>query len=376
MGYIKKRSRNWQATYRGPDGRERTKTFPTKIAAKKWLDTNSADIARGLWIDPHAGEIPFSKYSERWLVARPDLRPRTVTLYKSLLNRHLVPTFGATPIAKVTPSAVGRWHSALVAHKPAAAASAYRLLRAIFATAVRDELLLRSPCRVRKGAADRAIERPMLTVAEVGQLVEGMPDNLRTAVTLAAWGGLRRGEVLALRRKDVDLLHSRLHVREAQTELNDGTVLFGPPKTDAGARTVHLPDAATEALKAHLAKYVDPAPESLLFTGRGGVPMRSRTLEDPFRTVRASCGLSHVRFHDLRHFALTMAAATGATTKELMRRAGHASPAAAIRYQHATEDRDRAIATALSGLAQSADILKIPRTSRGHSGPRRSSKGR
>jgi integrase len=80
-----------------------------------------------------------------------------------------------------------------------------------------------------------------------------------------------------------------------------------------------------------------------------------------------ACGLPTVRFHDLRHFSLTMAAATGASTKELMRRGGHASPAAALRYQHATEDRDKAIAEALSGMESEAAIVPIT-----HADPRRS----
>jgi len=128
-----------------------------------------------------------------------------------------------------------------------------------------------------------------------------MPPQLRVAVTLAAWGGLRRGEVLALRRKDVDPLRSSIRVERAQVELSDGTLLFSD---------------------------------------------------------RASCDLPHARFHDLRHFALTMAATTGATTKEIMRRAGHSSPAAALRYQHATEDRDRAIAEALGKLAR-GDVVAL-----------------
>lgn len=359
MGYITKRAGSWQAAYRGPDGRERTKTFRVKVDAQKWLATNGADLARGTWVDPKAGEVTFRAFAEDWLAHRPDLRPRSIILYRSLLRRHLLPTFGDIAIGRMTPSAVSRWHAALAARHPGSAASGYRLLRAIFATAVRDERLVRSPCRVEKGATDRAVERPLFTIAEVQALTDAMPINLRAAVVLAAWGGLRRGEVLGQRRQDIDPLRSRVRVEQAQVELNDGSVIFGPPKTDAGVRTVHLPPHAMAEVKRHLAAHVAAGQDALLFAGRGGVPMRPRTLATAFRAARRSVGLDQVHFHDLRHFSLTMAAATGATTKELMRRAGHSSPAASLRYQHATEDRDRAIADALNDLVRSADVVPI-----------------
>ena len=75
-----------------------------------------------------------------------------------------------------------------------------------------------------------------------------------------------------------------------------------------------------------------------------------------------SSWLSRCRLkHDLRHAGLTWAAATGATIAELMRRAGHGSPAAALCYQHATEDRDRALADALAGLATAVAVVSIER---------------
>lgn len=311
-------------------------------------------------MDPHSGKVLFRDFANDWLASRPDLRPRSARQYRSLLDRHLIPTFGGQPIAEVSPSQVRTWYSGVVARKtPGAATSAYRLLRAIFNTALHDELLARSPCRIAGAGADRAVERPKLTRDEVQALTDGVPEKLKAAVTLAAWGALRRGEVLALRRKDVDPLRSLVRVERAQVELNNGTVLFADPKTDAGIRSVHLPEQAMRVITCHLAAHVGAGPDSLLFTGRGGVPLRSKTLAAAFGKARASCGLPHVRFHDLRHFSLTMAAATGASTKELMRRGGHASPAAALRYQHATEDRDKAIAEALSTMEAGARVVPI-----------------
>jgi integrase len=92
-----------------------------------------------------------------------------------------------------------------------------------------------------------------------------------------------------------------------------------------------------------------------------------------WRPAVEQLGLDGLRFHDLRHTAATLAAAAGATTKELMERMGHTSPAVALRYQHVMADRQGAIAAALDGLARDAenDNRRRPRARSGHDGPRR-----
>jgi integrase len=325
-------------------------TFATKADAQSWLSTVEADVQRGGWVDPRAGRITFAEYSEGWMGSRPDLRPRSRIAYQSLLKVHLNPAFGSKAIGDITSSEVRTWYARLKATRPGTVTSAYRLLRAVLNTAVDDELLLKSPCRVKNGGTDQAKERPMLTLVQVKALLEAMPDRLRLAVTLAAWGGLRRGEALGLRRRDVDQLRSSVHVEQQLVELSDGSIVFAEPKSEAGVRTVYLPQHAMREIQEHLDQYVAANPDALLLTGRGGVPMRPKTLYSGFGKARTACGLAHIHFHDLRHFSLTMAATSGATTKELMRRGGQSSPAAALRYQHATEDRDKAIAEALEAM--------------------------
>lgn len=178
--------------YTGP------KTYDTKADADAWLATQRTAVLQGGWVDPEAGRERFGSFATTWLDHRPDLRPRSETVYRSLLKVHLLPTFGSTPIGKITPSMVSAWYVDLVARAPGTAPASYRLLRAIMNSAVRDEKLVRSPCRVTGGGVDRAPERKMLTTEQVQQLTEAMPHTSRVAVTLAAWGGLRRGEVLGL----------------------------------------------------------------------------------------------------------------------------------------------------------------------------------
>jgi integrase len=92
-----------------------------------------------------------------------------------------------------------------------------------------------------------------------------------------------------------------------------------------------------------------------------------RTIDRVWHQGRVAVDRTDIRFHDLRHSGLTWAAATGASTAELMRRAGHKSATAALRYQHATEDRDRALAEALGKLARRAKVVPLRRTQDGRS---------
>jgi hypothetical protein len=108
-------------------------------------------------------------------------------------------------------------------------------------------------------------------------------------------------------------------------------------------------------LTATTGAFVGPAVDAPVFTGRTGQPLRPRGIEDAWRAAREEVGLPSMRFHDLRHFAGTMAAAAGASTKEVMARGGWSSPQMALRYEHATQERDRFIAHALESFAGPGD---------------------
>ncbi len=116
-------------------------------------------------------------------------------------------------------------------------------------------------------------------------------------------------------------------------------------------------------LEGHLRHYVAASPDAPVFTGPHGGVLYRKTFSRHWRTARTEVGVERLHFHDLRHTGNTLAAATGASTKELMSRMGHANPRAALLYQHATADRDRAIAKALSELAKPASIRPLGRAS-------------
>ncbi|MET0902284.1 MAG: site-specific integrase [Acidimicrobiales bacterium] len=312
---------------------------------------------RGRWIDPTAGRVPLDTYARTWLRDRP-LRPRTRELYEGLLRLHILPTLGAVELARLTPPKVRAWYADLTrGHHPGAstAAKAYRLLRTICSTAVADGIIAANPCDIDGAGRERPDERPVATVAEVYALADAVGAEHRLAVLLACFAGLRLGELQALRRRHVDLGSAALRIVEQTLVLRDGTHVTGPPKTDAGLRVIAIPESVVDELRKHLVT-VPEDPDALVFGRPGGRPFRRATLYTAWHAATKRLGMKGFHIHDLRHTGNTLAAATGASTKELMARMGHSSARAALIYQHATRDRDVVIATALDGMIR--DVLE------------------
>ena len=153
------------------------------------------------------------------------------------------------------------------------------------------------------------------------------------------------GELMGLTRADVDLLHRRVIVTKQEQELSKAGITVRAPKTEAGVRRPEFPKLVLPVIEAHLDEYVGQAPGSPLFTGpKGG--QRRATVYRAWHKALAAVGLpDDVKPHDLRHLSNTLAAKTpGITVKDLMARMGHKSEDAAMRYLHATNDADAAMA--------------------------------
>jgi integrase len=186
--------------------------------------------------------------------------------------------------------------------------------------------------------------------APVTVLADKINPRLRLLVLLAGWCGLRKGELLALRRQNIDLLARTISVDAAVKELRSGERLIGPPKTQAGRRKIAIPEPLLLEIEVHLNTYVGTDDDAFVFTGPKGGILRSSALYSDWRKARNSLGMGYLHLHDLRHTAATFAASTGATTSELMARLGHSSPQAALRYQHATAEGERKIADRLGQI--------------------------
>lgn len=329
-------------------------TFASKADADAFLSTVRTDTMRGTWIDPSAGTITFGDYAGQWLKAggtRGGMRSTTAAKYAGLLDRHLLPAFGATPLNKISPPQVSAWHSALAVKHPSTAAGAYRLLATIMRTAVRDELVMRSPCKISGASKERTKERPLIKLAELQAAVDATPERYRCALLLAAWCQLRRSEILGLQRRDIDLESQQVNVERAWVVTQDGRRELNATKSEAGDRKPYMPRQLVEAMTAHLASFVGPEPDAWLFPNAAGTaPLLHRTFSRVWERARVAAGRPDLHLHDLRHSGLTWVAQSGASIAELMRRGGHKSPDAAMRYQHAADERDKALAEALGRM--------------------------
>ena len=279
-----------------------------------------------------------------------------------------MPALGTVALTDITPALVRQWYSALVAkHSASVAAKAYTRLRQVLTAAMNDDLIGKNPCRIQRGGVEHHPEQRFATMAELAAMAEAVPDRYRAMVLVAGLCGLRLGELFALRWDDVDLAGASITVRRKRLRLASGEVIEDDPKSRAGRRTVALPAVLVADLEHHRAVYGGPG--GYVFTSEEGTTLeRSNFRQRVWLPAAKAAGLAGLRFHDLRHTAGTLAARTGATTKELMARLGHASPQASMMYQHAADDRDRRIAQGLDAMAEEAGLLP-PGTGEHHQPP-------
>ncbi|MFJ2646589.1 tyrosine-type recombinase/integrase [Streptomyces sp. NPDC087420] len=350
-------SGRYQARYLGADGVDRPapSTFRTKRDADDWLAERQAELRIGDWFDPDAGKVDFGTYAATWITER-GISASTADLYRSLLRNHLVPTFGKVAVADITAAMVRAWRVARLGSGvgPSTVAKAYALLRAILMTAVEDRLIRRNPCRIKGASSAHTPERPTATVQEVYAVAAAIQPRYRALVLLAAFSGLRWGELVGLRRRDLDLAGGTLRVRRNVAELHSGKRLIKEPKSAAGKRTVAVPAVIAGDLSTHLAIYSEHGADGQVFIGAKGATPRRNHFNRLWRKACEEAGIKGLHFHDLRHTGNTLAAATGASTRELMTRMGHSTARAALVYQHATAERERLIGNAVSAAVEQA----------------------
>lgn len=358
-------SGRYRARWRDPDGERVTanQTFARVADARGYLAIIEADILRRTYRAPKRVDESLSTYGWRWIDARSGLKDSTRHQYKIDFRLHIDPFLGDRVLDGIDPDIVRRWHATLgdelrtqrstsSTDGSATLARAYRLLRAILQTAVDDELLIRNPCRLPGAGDPRSVERPVLTVQEIAALADAVPAHYRAFVVLAGFSGLRAGELAALRLVDLVLKPGAGTVRVSRRFYRvGGRLTIDTPKSERGARVIALPAFVATELRRHLKEFRSEAGRNdLVFTtasGRDVLDGYSQVL----RRALDRIGRPDARAHDLRHSAMTSAAEHGATLATLMHMAGHSTASAAQRYQHATLEHSRRVATAIDASA-------------------------
>lgn len=345
---VRRRGTRWLVTVEA--GREavtgRRRRLHLTVETKREAEREEArlrhEVAQGLDLEPT--KITVGQYVDRWLSAvRPNLAPATARRYEELLRLHVVPHVGGIVLVKLRPLHVQQLYARLQDVRPGERAIAartrlhvHRVLSAALAQAVRWQLIGRNVCQaVDPPHAERAGFRALgpdevhalLDVAEAEDSVFG------DAVVLAVHTGLRQGEILGLRWRDVDLEVGRLTVAQALQYLSGHGLSERQPKTDRSRRTIPLGETALRALarlrrrQAEQRLSLGPAykDSGLVVTTAVGTALDPNNLRRAFRRIVAAAAVGPMRFHDLRHTHATLLLARGVHPKVVAERLGHAS---------------------------------------------------
>lgn len=349
----------WEASYRDPAGRERVKHHRTRTEADRWLTAVKNDLNRGDYIDPRLARGTFATWSSDWLATSAHVRPKTLVHYESMLRVHVLPTFADQPINAISPGDVRRFVATCSATgaAPGTVRSARKVLRLVLETARRDGAIRSNPCDGIRVPPSPKADMVFLTPDQVETLATTIDQRYSTLVRLAAYTGLRAGEIGALRIGRVDLKAGRITVAESVTEVQGHGLVFSEPKTYE-RRSVTLPGFLVDELAKHLAERpVDPT-AFVFVSPEGAVPNHKNFYRRMFKPAVTAAGLpGRTRFHDLRHTCAALCIALGAHPKAIQERLGHSSITVTLdRYGHLFPKLDETLTSRLDELHRAAAI--------------------
>ena len=354
MGSIRKapRTGRWEARYRDPSGKQRTRTFDRWTEARAFLSAVEADVRRGNWLDPALAERPLGEVASAWLKSNPHKKATTYSRDAAAIRVHLLPAIGDLRIGQVRPSDVQNVVERMRARGLGSRAIRrnYGVLRAILNWAVTNDIIDRSPCRGVRMPELTAVKRPVVSADDIFRLADAMDTDYRVAVFLGSLG-LRQAEVFGLRVGSINFLRRTVTVEATVNEV-DGHLVEGSGKTPNSNRTFSAPQEVLDELAAHLARTGRTSPDELVLQAPGGGPVRATNFRYRVYTpavVRA--GLEGLTFHRLRHSAGHMMREAGVPLEVIQRRLGHASiRTTADIYGSLPEKVDRAAADQLDQL--------------------------
>jgi integrase len=304
--------------------------FETKRQAELFLAGVEVSKARGEYVDPAASNISIAQLGEAWVAAQQHLNPSSLRPVAIAWRLHVEPRWGRRKVSEVGFSEVQMWVNEMAAGdgKPRSATTvsrAYGVLAAILDVAVRDRRILSNPARGAKLPRPVAKQHVYLTHDQVHDLANGAGDHA-VLVLLLAYTGLRWGEAIALRVRDVDMVRRRITVAFNAVEVG-GEIEVGTPKSHK-RRTVPFPRLLLDGLQLQIS---GKAIDELVFSDRFGQHMRRTRVSGGsrswFKSALKDAGLEAMTLHDLRHTAASQAVSAGANVKAVQRMLGHASAA-------------------------------------------------
>jgi integrase len=348
-GSIRRRlNQTWELRWYGSNGKRQSKYLPattTRREASRALSRILQAVERGVPVGSAAQTL--EGFSARWLaeVAPHQLRPRTLERYEGIVRLHIAPSIGSIRLDKLSPDHVAKLHAdCLRSMSPSSVRSVHACLRSILRTALERRLIEHNPADAVHPPKASTMPMQSLTAEQANALLTAADDEpLGTLYVLALTTGMRLGELLGLRWRDIDMDAGRLSVQVALIRTGKAWYL-AEPKTDHSRRNISLPQRAVRSLRAHAtgqkrqrleagAAWEDHA---LVFTNQWGEPLNgAHVTERLFKPLLRRAGLPAIRFHDLRHTAATIMLLQGINPRLVAERLGHSGVAITLdRYSH------------------------------------------
>jgi integrase len=341
----RKRGPGWYAKYRLPDGRQVQKRlgpawtdrgrppagYFAKRTAETWLRDVLDDARRGRLPGSVRTGVSFADAAAEWLrfVEHDRKRkPSTLEGYRSVVRTHLLPAFGELPLESITTRMIEAWSQRLEG-STSKRRLALVLLHGIFRRAMRVwDLPMNPAANVEKPPLPRTGDLEVFSPEEVWALVRAAASEQDAAIFLtAAFTGLRRGELLALRWRDVDFAASLIRVRASYSA---GTVTA--PKSGKVRSVPMAPDVASVLARLGAREHFT-GEDDLVFAGHAGGFLDASALRRRYTLALAQAGLRQLRFHDLRHtFGTRMIGE--ADIRRVQEWMGHADVQTTMRYLH------------------------------------------
>ena len=348
--------------------------YPTKSSAKAAAALLRADMMRGDALVPRGGQVTLTGWlAEWWPPYSATLKPSTKISTDGILRRYIRPPLGGYALEDLTPLVIQQWTADLLAGthsrqplSPKTIRNAHGVLHKALSEAVNQRLIRSNPA-ARTGMPRRTHhEMRFLTEPEAERLIATVGAHWRPLVMLILATGLRWGEAIGLRVRDVDVLAHTLTVRTTTQELACAglDLVDVEPKPGRSRRSIGYPVAIAEIL---IPLVAGRGREDRVFTAPEGGPVRTRNFGRLWRKWRAAADLDGLRVHDLRHTHAAWLISAGVPLTAVQRRLGHSSiTVTSDLYGHLMPSVDAAIVAILDAALPKINIRGIVGETVGH----------
>lgn len=305
--------------------------FHDREAAELWNSERMLKRAKGEWQDPRRSSELLRAFAERELAAR-TYTPLSRDRAEWQWQRYIDPAFGDWPLNKITLDDVEEWRSGLLSSGVGSRSVglAYNTLKSLMQAAVEKDKITRNPCRIKGASKPRPQKRPHVSYEQCMTITAALPEHLVPLATVAWWSATRRGEVLGMQWRDVDLATGDWHIRRQVVQV--GSELYETVPKWHSDRIITLPEPGLEVLRQHRAQVERAATDQRVFMNRARSDLTPHALGQAWRRARAKVQLQHVAFHDLRRSSATAMLAAGMSLHEIMMWLGHENITTTQRY--------------------------------------------